>query len=100
MNTIIPISKARKDIFRITDAVRDGAYVTLTERGEAKAVVMSAEEFGAWQETLRVVEDFPDIERGLAQARRAVASGAYKRYHRIYSNVRHLPRASRQKRTR
>ena len=48
MHTTIPISRMRKDIFRVTDAAKSGAYITITENGEAKAVLMSAEEFDSW----------------------------------------------------
>lgn len=100
MNTVLPISKVRRDIFGVTDAARDGAYITITEHGEAKAVLMSAEEFDSWKETLAVTHEFPDIERDLASARRAIQSGAYKRYSLIAPHVSPSPRAPRGKRTR
>ena len=100
MNTVIPISKAREDIFRVTNAARDGAYVTITENGEAKAVLMSVEEFDSWRETLKVIEEFPDIDKNLSTAKRAMKSGAYKRYKLVTSYVPHPPRATRGKRAR
>lgn len=100
MNTIMPISKVRRDIFTVTDAARDGEYVTITENGEAKAVLMSAEEFNSWKETLAVMREFPDVEKDLASARRAVKSGAYKRYTLITPHVSSSSRAARGKRTR
>lgn len=99
MNTIVPISKVRKDIFSVTDAARDGAYITITEHGEAKAVLMSAEEFDSWKETLEVTREFPEIEKDLANARRAIKSGAYKRYMLVAPHVPHPSRAARGKRT-
>ncbi|MEK7207968.1 MAG: type II toxin-antitoxin system prevent-host-death family antitoxin [Patescibacteria group bacterium] len=99
MNTVVPISKVRQDIFRVTDAARDGAYITLTENGEAKAVLMSAEEFDSWRETLSVINEFPDIEKDLARARRAVKTGAHKRYTLMAPYVSRSPRAARGKRT-
>jgi len=101
MQTTIPISRARKDIFRVTDAAQRGAYITITENGEAKAVLMSAEEFDSWRETLEVMREFPNIEKDLAAARRAVKSGAYKRYP-LFSryDLFPSPRAARGKRTR
>lgn len=100
MNTTLPISQVRRDIFGVTDAARDGAYVTITEHGEAKAVLMSAEEFDSWKETLAVMHECPDIEHDLASARRTMRSGAYKRYSLIAPHVSRPSRASRGKRTR
>lgn len=100
MNTTLPISKVRRDIFGVTDAARDGAYITITEHGEAKAVLMSAEEFDSWRETLEVMREFPDVEKDLANARRAMKSGAYKRYTLITPHVSPSSRAARGKRTR
>lgn len=100
MNTTLPISKVRRDIFNITDAARDGAYVTITEHGEAKAVLMSADEFDSWKETLEVMRDFPNIDNDLEKTRCAVKSGAYKRYTLITPHVSPSSRAARRKRTR
>lgn len=100
MQTTLPISKVRKDIFGVTDAARDGAYVTITEHGEAKAVLMSVEEFDSWKETLAVMHEFPEIERDLASAQRAIRSRAYKRYSLMPTHVSHPSRAPRGKRTR
>ncbi len=80
MNTVLPISKVRKDIFNVTDAARDGAYVTITEHGEAKAVLMSAEEFDLWRETVKVMREFPNVARDLGAAKQAIKSGAYRDY--------------------
>ncbi len=101
MHTTIPISRVRKDIFRVTDAAQDGAYITITENGEAKAVLMSAGEFDSWRETLEVMREFPNIEKDVAAARRAIKSGAYKRYS-LFSrhDLPHSSRAARGKRTR
>ncbi|TSC57535.1 MAG: Uncharacterized protein Greene041679_297 [Parcubacteria group bacterium Greene0416_79] len=100
MNTILPISKVRKEIFRVTDAARDGALITITENGEAKAVLMSAEEFDSWRETLEVMREFPDADKDFKQAKRAMKSGAYKRYKIITPYVSRSSRAARGKRTR
>lgn len=97
--TVMPISKVRRDIFTVTDAARDGAYVTITEHGEAKAVLMSAEEFDSWRETLEVVRELPDAAKDLEKARRAMKSGAYRRYKIITPYVSRSSRAARGKRT-
>ena len=73
--TTLPISEARKKIFKIADEVqKQGVHYTITEKGRPKIVIMSAEEFESWQETLEVQKMFPDLEKDIKKAR-----GDYKR---------------------
>ncbi|MEK7610931.1 MAG: type II toxin-antitoxin system Phd/YefM family antitoxin [Patescibacteria group bacterium] len=77
--TTLSISQARKVIFSIAEKVqRPGAYYTLTEKGRPKAVVMSAQEFENWQETLEVMQEFPDLKKDIVETESAVKSGEYK----------------------
>lgn len=71
MNTkrTLPISEARKRIFEIADEVqKPDHYYTLTDKGHPKAVIMSAEDFESWQETLEVMEIFPDLKERAKEA--------------------------------
>ena len=83
MNTVntIPISEARKRIFDIAEAVqKPGVYYTFTANGKPTAVIMSAQEFESWAETLEVMRDFPDLDKHVSEADRAVKTGAYKKW--------------------
>lgn len=40
-------------------------------------VVMSAEEFDSWRETLEVQKDFPDLRKGIENVRRDYKKGDY-----------------------
>ncbi len=76
--TTIPISEARKRIFEIAEAVqKPNIHYTFTENGRPKAVMMSAEEFESWRETMEVARDFPDLKKDIAEAERAYAKGNY-----------------------
>lgn len=76
--TTLSISEARKRIFRIAAEVqRPHTHYTLTENGRPKAVIMSAEEFESWHETLEVMRDFPDLKKDIAQAERDYKRGNY-----------------------
>jgi len=76
--TTLPISEARKKIFSIAKEVqKPSRYYTLTEKGKPKVVVMSAEEFESWQETLEVMRDFPDLEKDIKAAERDYKKGRY-----------------------
>ena len=79
--TTIPISEARKKIFDIAKEVqKPGIYYIFTEKGRPKAVLISAEEFESWVETLDVMEDFPDLKKDIAEVREDYKSGRYKTY--------------------
>lgn len=79
--TTLSISEARKKIFQIADeVVKSGAHYTLTENGRPKIVIMSAEEFDSWLETLEIMEDFPDLQKDVVSVERDLKTGEYKKY--------------------
>ncbi len=81
IKTTIPISEARKNIFKISEKIqKPGVYFTFTEKGKPKGVIMSAEEFESWTETMEVMQQFPNLDKDIAEADRAIRTGQYKRY--------------------
>ena len=79
--TTLPVSEARTKIFKIVDQIqKTGSYYTITEKGKPKAVIMSAEEFESWQETLKVQKMFPNLEKDIQKVNQDVKTGAYKKY--------------------
>lgn len=74
----LSLTEARRKIFKIADDVhKTSAYYFLTDQGKAKAVVMSAEEFESWMETLDVMREMPRLKEDIAEAKREYASGKY-----------------------
>lgn len=74
----LSITEARKRIFKIADEVQAGSkYYYLTDKGRAKAVLMSADEFESWQETLEVMKDFPDLANDAKEAAKDYKQGNY-----------------------
>ena len=77
----LSLTEARKNIFKLADEVQKGSkHYYLTEKGRAKAVLMSADEFDSWQETLAVEKIFPDLDKEVSRADEAVKSGAYRKW--------------------
>lgn len=77
----ISITEARKEIFKIIKEVQKPSIsYTLTEKGRPKAVLMSAEEFESWQETMEVMREFPDLDKDIKGVDRAVKTGEYKKW--------------------
>ena len=63
---ILSITEARKNIFKLSDNVQKaGVYYTLVQHGRPKAVLMSADQFDSWQETMEVMRDFPDLKNDI-----------------------------------
>jgi prevent-host-death family protein len=79
--TTISISEARKRIFEIADNVQAPNKVyTLTSDGKPKVVLMSAEEYESWLETMEVLSEFPDIKKDIKETEEAFNTGEYKNW--------------------
>ena len=75
---IISATEARKNLFDIIkDVASPNSIYTLTERGNAKAVIMSATEFDSWLETLEVTHLFPNIHQTILKSRKEFEKGDY-----------------------
>ena len=62
----ISISEARKNIFEIANDVQSPSNIyTLTENGRPKVVLMSADEFESWMETLEINSFFPNLKKDI-----------------------------------
>ena len=84
--TTLPISEARKNIFRIAEKVQKTAsYYTLTEKGRPKVVILSADEFESWQETLEVMRIFPKLVKDVERAERQYKKGDYLTLEKVLS---------------
>lgn len=81
IKTTIPISEARKRIFDIADEVQAPNKVyMLTSDGKPKAVIMSAEEYESWTETMEVLRECPDIFERIAESDRAIKTGDWSNF--------------------
>lgn len=75
---VIPITEARTKIFSIADDVqKSGLFYTITQRGRARAVIMSAKEYESWMETLEVMSAFPNLDDDIERAQREYKQGKY-----------------------
>lgn len=68
LQNVLSITEARKNLFKIADqAQKSSTKFLLTERGKPKAVMMSANEFDSWQETLEITEYFPNLKKDIKE---------------------------------
>lgn len=76
MKNIIPISKARQEIFSIAErAQKSGQHFILTEGGYPKVVILSASDFESLLETVEVLKNFPDLEEEILEAEAGLHQG-------------------------
>lgn len=62
--TSVTATKARQNFFEIIKDTHDGKTYTITINGDPKIVMMSAEEFEGWQETLEIMSD-PELAKSI-----------------------------------
>lgn len=71
----LPFTDARKELSKLIDEVsKDHEHVVITKQGRPKAVLMSADEFEGWQETLEIMAD-PKARRAIRQGLRDIKAG-------------------------
>ena len=78
IKTTLSISEARKKIFKIAENVQKlSNHYILTYRGKPKIAIISAKEFESWQETLDVMNDFPNLEKDIKKAEKEYEQNDY-----------------------
>ncbi|MDA2922665.1 type II toxin-antitoxin system Phd/YefM family antitoxin [Patescibacteria group bacterium AH-259-L07] len=78
IKTTMPATEVRKEFFKILkDIDKPNRTYTITLNGEPRAVMMSAEEFESWRETLEVMQDFPDLAKDIEEAEKEFKRGEY-----------------------
>ena len=71
----LPLTEARKDLSKIVDEVSAAhEHVVITKQGRPEAVVLSADEFESWQETLEIMADKKAMA-AIARAERDIKAG-------------------------
>jgi len=72
----LSVTEARGKIFDLVKKTAVGARFFLTDRGKAKAVLMSVDEFDSWQETMEIMSD-PGLMKDIKKAREEYEKGDY-----------------------
>lgn len=87
MNRTIPLKEARAKFSTLVEkADRLSERFVVTKNGLPKAVVMSADEFESWVETLELLSNpraVKALERGLKQAK----AGKFRSFERVFSET-------------
>lgn len=73
----ISSTEARQKFAEVIDHIdRGSARYTLTVNGKPKVVMMNAEEFESWQETIEIMSD-PKLMAGVRQGENDIRQGRY-----------------------
>ena len=74
--SIMPLTEARKNIFKIAQRVGMGSepYV-FTQNGAPLVVLISADEFESWAETVQIASEYPNIVKDLQKAKQEAREG-------------------------
>jgi prevent-host-death family protein len=90
--TTIPLSDARARLSELVDeAVRTHQRVEITRNGHRAAVLMSADDFDALEETLEILGD-ADLMREIAVAQEELKQGIYFTQEEVEAEMRALGR--------
>lgn len=82
--TTIPVTEARANFFDIIEKVDEtGVRYVLTVNGVPKAVIMNAEEFESWQETLDIMSN-PELVRGIEESEKEIREGKYSTFEEVF----------------
>lgn len=71
LSSVIPANEARTNFYQILDEVSTGLrQFTISHRNKPNVVIMSAEEFEGWQETLEIMAD-KKLVKNIERARKS-----------------------------
>jgi prevent-host-death family protein len=75
--TTLPATEARKKFFKILEEIKkpDQVY-TITLDGKKKAVILSAEEYESWLETMEIIQN-PKVMKEIKEAEKEFKRGEY-----------------------
>ena len=81
---IIAAADARASFFEILErASKLRQIFTITKKGTAKVVIMSAEEFEEWAETLEIMAN-PKTVKGIKKGLKELKSGKYVKHDDVF----------------
>ena len=75
MRKTLPVTEVRKKLTELIDEVNDKfEQIEITKNGKPRAIIMSADEFDSWKETLEILSD-KQLMKDIAQAEKDFREG-------------------------
>jgi len=83
----LPLTEARKDLSKIVDEVSNvHEHITITRQGKPAAVVMSADEFESWQETMEIMAD-PKAMAAIRRGEKDIKAGRVRPWEEVRARL-------------
>lgn len=83
LSAILPASEARTNFYQILEEAGSGLrQFTISHRNKPNVVIMSAEEFEGWQETLEIMSD-KKLMKSIERARKSTKTYTQKEVDKI-----------------
>ena len=77
IKTTLSATEVRNNFFEILDEVEQtNVPYTITRAGKPKAVIMNAEEYESWVETLDIMSN-PELVKGIEEGKKDLREGRY-----------------------
>ena len=77
MRRTLPVTEAREKLTGLVDEVNDKfEQIEITKNGKPRAIIMAADEFDSWKETLEILSD-EQLMRDIKQAEKEYKEGKF-----------------------
>src|SRR3989304_1207628 len=84
IKTTLSATEARQDFFNILSKVeKTSVPFTITINGEPKVVIMNAEEYEGWLETMDIMSN-PELVRGIDEGKKDLREGKYSTFEEVF----------------
>lgn len=84
IKTTLPATEVRKNFFDILDEVsQTNVPYTITVNGVPKVVLMNADEYDSWQETLEIMSN-PELVKGIEEGKKDLREGRYATFEEVF----------------
>lgn len=84
IKTTLSATEARQDFFNILNKVeKTNIPFVITNNGVPQAVIMNAEEFDSWRETLDIMSN-PELVKGIEESKKELAQGEYSTFEEVF----------------
>lgn len=72
--TTVSATNARNNFYELLEEAADGKKIAITNKGETKAVLISAEELRSWEVTMEVMND-EELMESLRESEKDIKAG-------------------------
>jgi len=84
IKTTLPATEARKRFFDLIEKAGEAKIAfTITMHGIPKVVIMSAEEYESWLETLDIMNN-PKLVKGIEESEKELKEGKYSTFEEVF----------------